>query len=213
LALRGHIAIEGVIGAGKTTLCSRLAERDGGHVVLEVVEENPFLQQFYRDRRQYAFQTQLFFLLSRHGQQLDLKQRDMFQEVVYTDYIFQKDRIFANINLSEHELTLYDRIARILEREVPVPDLVVYLQTPTSVLLDRIRMRGRPFERSLDEGYLQELNDAYNYFFFHYDVAPLLIVNTAQLDFVAREDDFDDLVRQIERHEHGTAYYSPGGRV
>jgi deoxyadenosine/deoxycytidine kinase len=213
LAVRGHIAIEGVIGAGKTTLCTRLAERFGGRAVLEVVEDNPFLPLFYRHREQYSFQTQLFFLLSRHHQQIELKQGDIFHDVVFSDYIFQKDRIFANINLTEHELLLYDRIARILEREVPTPDLVVYLQTPTKVLMERIRVRGRPFERSIEAGYIQELNEAYNYFFFHYDGAPLLIVNTAQLDFVNREEDFEDLVRQIERHSHGTAYYSPGGRV
>ena len=150
MGLRGHIAIEGVIGAGKTSLCSRLAERFGGRSVLEVVEENPFLTQFYRDRQQYAFQTQLFFLLSRHRQQLDLKQGDIFRPVLFTDYIFQKDRIFANINLTDHELRLYDRIAQILEREVPAPDLVIYLQTPTSVLMERIRSRGRPFERNME---------------------------------------------------------------
>ncbi|MGD8394551.1 MAG: deoxynucleoside kinase [Candidatus Eiseniibacteriota bacterium] len=211
--LHGHIAIEGVIGAGKTTLATRLAERVGGKAVLEVVEENPFLSHFYRDRGQYAFQTQLFFLLSRHAQQMELRQRDIFHDVVVTDYIFQKDRIFANLNLSEHELALYDRIARLLEREVPVPELVIYLQAPTSVLVERIRLRGRPFERRIESSYLQELNDAYNYFFFHFDGAPLLIVNTAQIDFVKREDDFEDLLRQIERHKHGTAYYSPAGRV
>jgi deoxyadenosine/deoxycytidine kinase len=213
VALRGHIAIEGVIGVGKTTLANRLAERLGGKSVLEAVEDNPFLPHFYRDREHYAFQTQLFFLLSRHSQQLELRQRDMFHDVVISDYIFQKDRIFANLNLSEHELVLYDRIARILEREIPAPDLVIYLQAPTSVLMDRIQMRGRPFERRMEVAYIQELNDAYNYFFFHYDAAPLLILNTAQIDFVRREDDFEDLVAQIERHKHGTAYYSPGGRI
>jgi deoxyadenosine/deoxycytidine kinase len=177
------------------------------------VEENPFLGHFYRDKERYAFQTQLFFLLSRHSQQMELKQRDIFHDVLITDYIFQKDRIFANLTLNEHEMVLYDRIARILEREVPVPDLVIYLQAPTAVLMERIKMRGRPFERRMDPAYIQELNDAYNYFFFHFDAAPLLMVNTAQIDFVRREDDFEDLVSQIERHKHGTAYYSPGGFV
>ncbi len=213
LVLRGHIAVEGVIGAGKTTLCGMLAERYGGKEVLEVVEDNPFLPHFYRNRAQYAFQTQLFFLLSRHGQQQGLKQGDIFHEVVFADYIFQKDRIFANINLTDQEMVLYDRIATLLEREVAAPELVVYLQAPTRVLLERINQRGRPFEKQIDPSYLQELNDAYNYFFFHYEGAPLLIVNTAEIDFVKNSEDFEDLVTQMERHTHGTAYYSPGKRV
>lgn len=211
--LRGHIAIEGVIGAGKTTLAHRLAERSGGRTILEPVEDNPFLRQFYRDRVRYAFQAQLFFLLSRHGQQIELKQRDLFDELVVCDYLFQKDRIFANLNLSDHELTLYNRVAGILEKEVPVPDKVVYLQHPMDTLYERIRERGRPFERRIDRDYLRQLNDAYNYFFFHYDLAPVLIVNSAQVDFDAREDQLEDLVREIARHRHGIGYYSPTGRA
>jgi len=213
MALRGLIAIEGVIGAGKTTLAGRLAERTGGKPALEAVEENPVLKLFYRDKAHYAFQTQLFFLLSRHQQQVELKQRDLFHEVVICDYLFQKDRIFANLTLSDQELGLYDRVATLLEREVPVPDKVVYLQASVETLLERIKQRGRPFERRMERDYIRQLNDAYNHFFFHYDAAPVLIVNTSCVEFDAREDDLEDLVREIERHRHGIAYYSPGGRV
>ena len=209
MTLRGYIAIEGVIGAGKTTLAMRLAERLGGKTVLEVVEDNPFLSHFYRDREQYAFQTQLFFLLSRHNQQMELKQRDIFHDVVITDYIFQKDRIFANLNLSEHELSLYDRIARILEREVPPPDLVVYLQAPTTVLMERIQMRGRPFERRMETDYIRELNDAYNHFFFHYTATPLLVVETSQVDLTWGDEAVDELLRQLRSLTRGTRYYVP----
>jgi deoxyadenosine/deoxycytidine kinase len=187
--------------------------RYGVEPVLEAVEENPFLKSFYRDRHRYAFQTQLFFLLSRHGQQMELKQPDLFREVVIADYIFQKDRIFANLTLSDHELAMYNRIANILEREVPVPDKVVYLQHSVETLLERIRDRGRPFERRIDRDYIRQLNDAYNHFFFHYDLAPVLIVNSTRVDFDARADDLEDLIREIERHRHGIAYYSPGGRI
>jgi deoxyadenosine/deoxycytidine kinase len=212
-AIRGHIAIEGVIGAGKTTLAGRLAQRLGGETVLEAVEENPFLKLFYRDRGRYAFQTQIFFLLSRHAQQVELKQRDLFRELVICDYLFQKDRIFANLTLSDHELGLYNHVARLLEREVAVPDRVVYLQHSAESLIERIRNRGRPFERGVDLHYVRELNEAYNHFFFHYDLAPVLIVNSSRVDFDGREDDLEALIREIERHRHGVAYYSPGGRA
>jgi deoxyadenosine/deoxycytidine kinase len=211
MALRGQIAVEGVIGAGKTTLAARLAERMGGETVLEAVEENPFLKLFYRDRGRYAFQTQIFFLLSRHAQQVQLKQRDLFRDLVICDYLFQKDRIFANLMLSDHELVLYNHIAGLLEREVPVPDRVVYLQHSADSLLDRIRTRGRPFERHINLDYVRELNEAYNHFFFHYDMAPVLIVNSSRVNFDGREDDLEDLIGEIERHRHGVAYYSPGG--
>lgn len=212
MTLAGHIAIEGVIGAGKTTLAARLAERSGGETVLEAVEENPFLKLFYRDPSRYAFQTQIFFLLSRHAQQMELRQRDLFRGTVISDYLFQKDRIFANLTLSDHEIVLYNRMASLLEREVPVPDKVIYLQHSAEVLLERIRTRGRPFERRIEPELLRQLNEAYNHFFFHYDLAPVLIVNSSRVDFDGREDDLADLVREIERHRHGIAYYSPGGR-
>lgn len=204
-----YLAIEGVIGVGKTTLARLLTERLQARLVLEIVEENPFLPDFYRDMRRYAFQTQVFFLLSRYQQQMDLKQPDLFAPRVVSDYIFQKDRIFANLNLSDNELKLYDRLFPLLERDVPVPDLVLYLQASPDILMERIGRRGRDFERSMPPEYISALSEAYNYFFFHYDSTPLLIVNTSHVDFVNDARAVDDLARRIEHHQGGTVYYTP----
>ena len=208
------IAIEGVIGVGKSTLARRLAERFQARLVLEEVEENPFLANFYRDRRRYAFQCQLFFLLSRYRQQRSLSQPDLFERRTICDYLFRKDRIFALLNLDESEMALYDEIWPLLERELPRPDRVVYLQASLDTLLRRIDQRGRDFERGLDPDYLKELSESYNRFFFHFEDAPLLVVNTDAIDFVSNPDDLDDLVRRIREQTTGTLYYSPigGGR-
>jgi len=208
LPRRNYIAVEGVIGVGKTTLATLLAEKWDAHLKVEVVEENPFLPQFYADMRAYAFQTQLFFLLSRHKQQVDLKQYDLFMERVVSDYMFAKDRIFANITLDDNELALYKRLAELLERDVPKPDIVVYLQASVDVLMERIRRRGRKFERDMSRDYIQSLSEAYNYFFFHYQDTPLIVVNTNDIDFVANSADFEELAREIEEHDKGTAYYA-----
>jgi deoxyguanosine kinase len=211
LPARNYVAIEGVIGVGKTTLATLLAKKWGAHLKLEVVEENPFLAQFYQDMRGYAFQTQLFFLLSRHKQQSELKQYDLFMERVVSDYLFAKDRIFANITLDDNELALYKRLADLLERDVPKPDAVVYLQASVDALMDRIRRRGREFERDMSRDYVETLNEAYNYFFFHYKETPLIVVNTNDIDFVENTADFEELAREIEEHDKGTAYYVPVG--
>jgi len=207
-----YIAVEGPIGVGKTALAERLAERLDADLVHEVVEENPFLERFYADMHSYAFQAQVFFLLARHKQQRELSQPGLFSHTVVSDYLFDKDRIFAYLNLTEHELALYERIYKFLVQEVPRPDVVVYLQARTDVLLSRIRQRGRQFEAAMDPAYLDSLANAYNHFFMHYDAAPLLIVNTERLDFVASREDFEELFRAIDTTTSGRRFYSPRGR-
>jgi len=206
-----YIAIEGVIGVGKTSLATMIAERLGARLVLEEAETNPFLDDFYKDRKRLAFQVQVYFLLSRYQQQRELLQRDMFFKRTVSDYIFQKDRIFANVNLEDREFGLYDRIAKVLEQDIAKPDIVVYLQASTEVLLKRIGKRARSCEKTMDPEYLQTLNEAYNYFFFHYTDAPLLVVNTSDIDFVETPEYVDVLLKRVEEHSDGTLYYTPLG--
>lgn len=207
-----YLCIEGVIGAGKTSLSYLLAERFNARTILEEAEENPFLTKFYSDRRMFAFQTQLWFLVSRYKQlSMMVAQQDLFHQVTISDYIFAKDRIFANINLDEDELILYNHLTRVMESSITQPDLVVYLQTSTDVLLKRIEKRGRTYEYNMDRDYIDLLNQAYNHFFFHYSSTPLLIINTNDIDFVNNPDDFEELVEQILRARNGTSYYQPMG--
>ena len=207
-----HIAVEGVIGVGKTALAELLAKRLNAKLVREEVAENPFLDRFYQDLRGYAFQTQLFFLLSRHRQQMELAQLGLFEENVVCDYLFEKDRVFASLNLTDHELALYDRIYGLLARDVRRPDLVVYLQARTDVVVSRIRRRGRPFEVDINPEYIDRLSDAYNTYFMRFEEAPVLIVNTERTDFTASREDFEDLFREIAATDSGRRFYSPGGR-
>ncbi|MFO7655177.1 MAG: deoxynucleoside kinase [Candidatus Krumholzibacteriia bacterium] len=207
-----YIVVEGVIGVGKTSLSKLIATRTGGRLNLEVVEENPFLTRFYEDRAAYAFQTQIFFLLSRFRQQQALVQHDLFSRVLVSDYLFAKDRIFANLNLGDDELELYNQLAAILEQRVLKPDLVIYLQARAEVLLQRIRMRGRSYEREMETGYIAALAGAYSYFFHHYKDSPLLVVNTDELDFVGVPRDFDLLYEQIEESFTGTRFFAPQSR-
>ena len=212
-ALARYIAIEGVIGVGKTSLAKLLAERFHARLVLEEPEANPFLPDFYKDPRRYAFQTQMFFLVSRYK---DLRERvhpDLFHEGIVADYLFQKDRIFANLNLNDRELTLYNAIAPQLEAEVPTPDLVVYLQASPEVIAQRVQQRGRQYERLMDPKYTATLAEAYNYFFFHYREAPLLVVSTDEMNFVDRRSDLEDLIHRVEQHREGVAYVNPGARA
>ena len=204
-----YIVVEGVIGAGKTSLTKLLAGRTGGTVNLEIVEENPFLAKFYQDRSGFAFQTQIFFLLSRYRQQQKLTQPDLFSNAVISDYLFAKDRIFANLNLSDDELALYDQLATILEQHILKPDLVIYLQTSTDVLMQRIGMRGRSFERDMNRDYIDALNGAYSYFFHHYRQTPLLVVNTNAFDFVHVPRDFDQLYDELREPFQGTRFFAP----
>ena len=206
-----YIVIEGPIGAGKTALAERLGTRLDATVVLEE-GENPFLADFYADRPGAALQAQLFYLLNRHRQQTSLRQADLFSQTTICDYLFDKDKIFAYLNLDDNELFIYQRLYDLLAREVPPPDLVLYLQAPTDVLLRRLRARhADPDAAALepDPEYLRELNEAYHHFFFHYNATPLLVVETSQFDSEGSEEALDDLVKQIRGMGGGTRYYVP----
>ena len=204
-----YVAVEGVIGVGKTSFAQMLADRVTAELVREEVFENPFLVDFYKNRKRYALSCQLFFLISRYQQQQQLMVRDLFAQRIVSDYMFAKDSIFASINLSERELALYNRIAPILARDIPPPDLVIYLQASTPVLLDRIRNRNYSFEKSIDLDYLKLLNNAYDYYFFHYTETPLLVVKTDEIDFVNNLEHLDDLIDQIHKPVAGKKYYVP----
>ncbi len=204
-----YLVVEGVIGAGKTTLARKMADRFDARLLLEQHEANPFLPDFYRDPQRYAFQTQMFFLLSRFRQQQEIPQHDLFHSMLIADYLFAKDRIFASVTLEEREFFLYDKIASLLEREIIAPDLVIYLQSSTDRLMANIRKRGRSYEKPITEDYIRTLNEAYNQFFFNYKASPLLVVNMNEIDFVANEEDFEDLMQQLERPISGVQYYSP----
>ncbi|MCD6098410.1 deoxynucleoside kinase [bacterium] len=203
------LAIEGVIGVGKTTLAEMLGETFSARLVLEEFEENPFLEDFYKNPGAWALHTQLFFLLSRFHQMKNLGSPELFDRLVVSDYIFQKNRIYANINLSDPELRLFNEIADVLEVGIPAPDLVVYLEASVEVLLDRIRKRGRSYEKRIDPDYIRRLAEAYNHFFFNFDDCPLLIVNTNFVDFSTDTEEFARLLRILDEPAVGVRYYNP----
>jgi deoxyguanosine kinase len=192
------IAIEGVIGAGKTSLTKVLANKLHAGTVFEEFEENPFLTKFYADRKKYAFHTQIYFLMSRYRKQREVAQIDLFNSRLITDYLFVKDRIFAEVNLSDEEFALYDKIYSILAVDVPRPDLVIYLQADPEMLYKRIKQRGRAYERDIEFEYIERLSEAYNTFFFHYNSSPMLIVNIKGFDFLANPKDLDLLYNEIK---------------
>ncbi len=207
-----YLAIEGPIGLGKTTLAERLGARMNATVVLDD-KHTPFLADFYAGRGGAAFQAQLFFTLARHRQLLALRQGDLFNQTTICDYLFERDRIYAFMNLDDNELFIYQRLFDLVARELPVPDLVVYLQAPTELLRRRFRQQARAADEEdrpvPSEDYLTELNEAYNHFFFHYTATPLLVVETSQLDLSWGDEAVDDLVRQLGTHTRGTRYYVP----
>ncbi|MBI1993371.1 MAG: deoxynucleoside kinase [Deltaproteobacteria bacterium] len=206
-----YIVVEGPIGVGKTSLAKILAAEFQARCVFEKVEDNPFLPKFYEDRETHAFQNQLFFLLSRYQQQRELSQQELFIQSTVSDYLFAKDKIFATLTLSSEELNLYQQIYQLLDTRIPKPDLVVYLQARPEVLYKRIKKRDKSYERSITPEYLEEVAQAYNRFFFHYDESPLLVVNTSEIDFVASSKDLADLIKEINNMGPGTQHYIPLG--
>jgi len=204
------IAVEGPIGVGKTSFVELLTKKFDAHVVLENLD-NPFLQDFYEDKPGAAFQVQLFFLLSRFRQLQELAQRDLFQQITICDYIFPKDKIFAYLNLDDSELLIYDKLYAMLEEKVTKPDLVIFLQAETRTLVERIGRRNRSYEAQISEAYINEVNKAYNYFFFHYTQTPLLVIDTTSIDFVHHEEHLVELMEQIRKMDRGVQYYRPLG--
>jgi deoxyadenosine/deoxycytidine kinase len=205
--------VEGAIGSGKTSLAKKLAEKLRADLILEQFESNPFLEKFYSDRKRYAFQTQMFFLVNRYKQLEQLNQGNLFADTLVADYMFDKDRIFAYLNVEGEELKLYDSIFPLLAKNLRPPDLVVYLQSNVDRLMYNIKKRNRRMEKNMSRQYIEDLCEAYNNFFFLFNSAPLLIVNVSDIDFVNNENDFDELYKQIFREDRGyTEYFNPGTR-
>jgi deoxyguanosine kinase len=203
------VAVEGPIGVGKTTLAKRLAETFNREVLLEQAEQNPFLERFYKNARHSALAAQLFFLFQRTQQIQDLRQGDLFSPARVTDFLIAKDRLFARINLDPDEYTLYEKVYEQLTIDAPRPDLVIYLQAPTDVLMQRVKQRGIAYEQSIEHSYLEKINAAYSEFFLYYDDAPLLIVNAAQIDFASSERDFSLLLERIGSIRYGRHFFNP----
>ena len=204
-----YIAIEGPIGVGKTRLAQLLSKELGARLVLEDFEDNPFLPDFYNDPERFGFQTQLFFLLQRYRQQQDLRQVDMFQKLLITDYMFVKDRLFASLNLGDKEMQLYDTVASLLERNIIRPDIVIYLQADTDVLMKNIEKRGRNMEKNVTWEYIDALNQVYTEYFFRYQDTPLVIINTNNIDFVENEKDLKEVIDYIRQPVSGTKFFNP----
>mgnify|MGYP001393806777 FL=1 len=208
-----YIAIEGPIGVGKTSLAKLLSKRLSAKLILEKFEDNPFLSEFYDDPTRFAFQTQLFFLLQRYQQQQDIRQVDMFHNLLISDYMFIKDRLFASLNLDDKEMNLYDSIANMMERNVINPDLIIYLQADTASLMKNIDKRGRNFESNISYEYINELNEIYTEYFFRYNDTPLVIINTNNIDFVHNPDDLDQVIQYIKQPVSGTKFFNPSSSV
>lgn len=204
-----YIAVEGPIGVGKTSLANLISKELGARLILEQFEENPFLPEFYKDPERFSFQTQLFFLLQRYRQQQELRQVDMFQNLLITDYLFVKDRLFASLNLNEKEMQLYDTVANLLEKNVIRPDLVIYLQADTKTLMNNIANRGREMEEDISKAYIDALGQVYTEYFFRYQDSPLVIINTSNIDFVHNENDLKEIINFIRKPVSGTKFFNP----
>ncbi len=204
-----YIAIDGPIGVGKTSLARAIARKLPARLLLETAVENPFLHHFYDDMRKYAFQTQIFFLVSRFKQQQEILQAELFEQTTITDYLFEKDRIFAQINLTDDEFRLYNRLQQILIGLVPRPDVAIYLQADVDTLMARVRHRNAPYESKMSRSYMKDVSQAYERFFFEYHASPLLIVNTNEVNLAENQADIDDIVAQAKKLESGTQYYVP----
>lgn len=204
-----YIAVEGVIGSGKTSLARLLGEFFNAELILDASDSNPFLEKFYEEPLRYRLQAQLFFLLSRYQQQREINQQNLFKSCAVSDYIFARDKIFARLNLADDELKLYEGVHSLLDHRLLKPDLVVYLQAGVKTLQKRIRLRNRPMEKKIKMEYIEGLSDAFNHFFFHYTEGPLLVVNTDEIDFVNNHGDFAQLVEKIKSHRAGVAYFVP----
>jgi deoxyadenosine/deoxycytidine kinase len=207
-----YLCVEGVIGVGKTSLCHLLEKEFNARLILEQADSNPFLPEFYKNPQSAAFQTQLWFLLSRYRQISEkILQQDLFYNLTISDYIFEKDALFASITLDQNELAMYKLLAEIINKDIPRPDYIIYLQASVDVLIRRIEKRNRPFENYIDRSYIQTLNEMYNHFFFHYTGCPVLIVNTDGIDYVNNSKDLEDIVDKILSTRWGSNYYRPLG--
>ena len=205
----GYVVVEGPIGVGKTSLARRLANSFGSELLLEGAEENPFLERFYRDPKNAALPTQLFFLFQRARQLQDMRQSDMFRPVRVADFLIEKDRMFAQMTLDKHELELYDQIYEKMTLDAPVPDLVIYLQAPVDVLQERITKRGINYEQHMPDNYLTRVADSYMEFFYHYSASPLLIVNATEIDLASNDQDYNSLLEQVNNIKSGRHYFNP----
>lgn len=208
-----YIAIEGVIGAGKTSVAKMLSTRLNAKLILERFDENPFLEKFYLNPEEYAFRTQIFFLLERYHQLQELHQKDLFQSYIVSDYIFEKDKIFAYMNLNDDELRIYEQVAGSLDKNIIQPDLVIYLQSSVTRLMENIRKRNRPIEKEISEEYIENLNEAYKYFFSRFKATRVLIVNCEEADFLNNNSEFENLLAEIFSQDTGAVkYYNPSLR-
>ena len=204
-----HIAVEGTIGVGKTSLAKILSEELQGRLVLEEFEDNPFLRDFYNDRKRWAFQTQINFLISRYYQQLQLQQVNLFSDKIVSDYMFAKDKLFAQTSLDDNEMLLYKKLATIFEKNITYPDLVIFLQSDVDRLMENIRKRARDYERDIEWEYLSQLNEIYNQYFFSYDKSNLLVINTNDIDFVNNKHDLDQILQVVKTPFSGTKFFNP----